>query len=226
VPVRDRDRVLGALLGATVLTGNDTLCAHLVDRGQGESAFAHRDRWVASSRAQEDDGGGAGSGTAMIGSPLRRDQLAALTHEGRWSGPFAASRDRFMAVAPLADASGEVVGAVAGLVSTAGLAALQLDARRSFFAAMGLGALISLLLALLAARRMSGPLRRLAQAATAMQKGKLDVPIDVQGDDEVGQLAAALRAWWGRCRSRWRRSSSGSTSACTSCSRRATGRPP
>src|SRR5947209_8756851 len=36
VPVREGDRVSAALLGATILTGNDTLCAHLVDRGQGE----------------------------------------------------------------------------------------------------------------------------------------------------------------------------------------------
>ena len=187
VPVRERDRVLGALLGATILTGNDTLCAHLVDRGQGESAFVHGDRWVASSRA--DDSGGP----ALIGSSLRRDQLAALGHDERWSGPLAASPDRYLALAPLLDAGGTTVGAVAGLVSTAGLAALQIDARRSFFAAMGLGALISLLLALLAARRVTGPLRRLAQAATAIQNGKLDGPIVVEGADEVAQLAQALQ---------------------------------
>jgi signal transduction histidine kinase/ActR/RegA family two-component response regulator len=187
MPVREHDRVLGALLGATFLTGNDALCAHLVDRGQGESAFAHGDRWVASSRVDE------GSGPAMIGSPLRREQLQALAHDERWVGPFAASTDRFMAIAPLSDATGDVVGAVAGLVSTAGLAALQRDARRSFLAAMGLGALISLLLALLAARRMTGPLRRLAQAAITMQKGKLDGPVVVEGDDEVAQLALAFR---------------------------------
>jgi signal transduction histidine kinase/CheY-like chemotaxis protein len=199
VPVREHDRVLGVLLGATVLTGNDMLCAHLLDRGQGESAFAHRERWVASSRAPGDSAseGGAAPGPAMIGSALRQEQLSALAHDERWSGPFAASPDKFIAVAPLADASGEIVGAVAGLVSTAGLAALQLDARRSFFAAMGLGALISLLLALLAARRMTGPLRRLAQAATAMQNGKLDAPVVVEGDDEVAQLAAAFRGMVG-----------------------------
>ena len=39
---------------------------------------------------------------------------------------------------------------------------------------------------------MTGPLRRLAQAATDMQKGKLDAPIEVEGDDEVAQLAFAL----------------------------------
>ncbi|HET6146056.1 MAG TPA: ATP-binding protein [Polyangia bacterium] len=188
VPVREHDRVLGALLGATILTGNDTLCAHLVERGQGESAFAHHDRWVASSRA--DDGSG---GPAMIGSSLRREQLAALAHEERWAGPFGGSPEKYLAAAPLLDAAGGVVGAVAGLVSTSGLAALQIDARRSFFAAMGLGALISLLLALMAARRMTGPLRRLAQAATAMQKGKLDGPIVVEGAGEVAQLAVAFQ---------------------------------
>ena len=187
VPVRDGTRVLGALLGATILTGNDMLCANLVDRGQGEAAFAHRDHWVASSRADE------GGGPAMIGSTLRPEPLVALARDERWAGPFAVSGTRFMAVAPLTDASGQVVGAVAGLVGTAGLAALQLDARRSFFAAMGLGALISLLLALLAARRMTGPLRRLAQAARAIRMGSPRVPIDVEGDDDVAQLAVAFK---------------------------------
>jgi signal transduction histidine kinase/FixJ family two-component response regulator len=191
VPVRERDRVLGALLGATILTGNDTLCAHLVDRGQGESAFAHHDRWVASSRVDET------GAPALIGSVLRHEPLSALGHGERWSGPFWGSPERFMAVAPLEDAAGEVVGAVAGLVGTSGLAALQVDARRSFFAAMGLGALISLFLALMAARRMTAPLRRLAQAATAMQKGKLDAPIVVEGADEVAQLAVAFQGMVG-----------------------------
>ncbi len=116
-----------------------------------------------------------------------------LQRRQRWAGPSPGPVDGYAALGPLIDASGQVVGAVAGLVSTSGLSALQVDARRSFFAAMGLGALVSLLLALLAARRMTAPLRRLAQAATAMQKGKLDVPIVVEGDDEVAQLALALK---------------------------------
>jgi len=187
VPVRERDRTLGALLGATILTGNDTLCAHLVDRGQGEAAVAQDSSWVASSWIDDS------RGPSFVGSGMVGEQLSAVQHRQRWAGPSPGPSEGFMALGPLTDAGGQVVGAVAGLVSTAGLSALQVDARRSFFAAMGLGALVSLLLALIAARRMTGPLRRLAQVASEIQKGKLDVPIDVEGDDEVAQLGAALQ---------------------------------
>jgi signal transduction histidine kinase len=187
VPVRERDRTLGALLGATILTGNDTLCAHLVDRGQGEAALAQDGKWVASSWIDDS------RGPSFVGSLLRGEQTGALQRKQRWAGPSPGPSEGFMAMGPLTDAGGQVVGGVAGMVSTAGLSALQVDARRSFFAAMGLGALVSLLLALVAARRMTGPLRRLAQAAADMQKGKLNVPIDVEGNDEVAQLGAALK---------------------------------
>ena len=193
VPVREHGRVLGALLGATTLTGNDPLCTHLIERAQGDAALAHRGAWVASS-----SGGGADGGrSSPVGPSLGPEQTGPLLRHERWAGPWTgdgpAPAARFMALGPLTNAAGQVVGGVAGLVSTSGLAALQLDARRSFFAAMGLGALVSLLLALVAARRMAAPLRRLAQAATAMQKGRLDVPIAVEGDGEVAQLALALR---------------------------------
>ncbi len=186
VPVRERDRTLGALLGATILTGNDILCAHLVDRGQGEAALAQGASWTATSWIDDS------RGPSFVGSALRAEQLGALQHRQRWAGPSPGPSEGYMAVGPLSDAGGQVVGGVAGLVSTAGLSALQVDARRSFFAAMGLGALAALVLALVAARRMTGPLRRLAQAAAGMQKGKLDTPIEVEGDDEVAQLAFAL----------------------------------
>jgi signal transduction histidine kinase/ActR/RegA family two-component response regulator len=192
VPVREHDRVLGALLGATTLTGNDPLCAHLVERAAGDAAVVHRGAWVASS-----GGGDDGDRSSSMGPPLSPEQTGPLLRHARWAGPWPGhgpgQSARFVALGPLTNSAGQVVGAVAGLVSTSGLAALQLDARRSFFAAMGLGALVSLLLALLAVRRMAAPLRRLAQAATAMQQGRLDVPIAVEGDGEVAQLALALR---------------------------------
>src|SRR3954464_14772114 len=124
VPVRDRDRTLGALLGATILTGNDTLCAHLVDRGQGEAALAQDGKWVASSWIDDS------RGPSFVGSALRGEQTGALQRKQRWAGPSPGPSEGFMAMGPLTDAGGQVVGGVAGMVSTAGLSALQVDARR------------------------------------------------------------------------------------------------
>src|SRR4051812_13289805 len=81
VPVRERDRTLGALLGATILTGNDPLCAHLVDRGQGEAALAQDGKWVASSWIDDS------RGPSFVGSALRGEQTGALQRKQRWAGP-------------------------------------------------------------------------------------------------------------------------------------------
>src|SRR6185295_20334006 len=103
--------------------------------GQGEAALAQGSSWTAGSWIDDS------RGPSFVGSALRAEQVGALQHRQRWAGPSPGPSEGYMAVGPLSDATGQVVGGVAGLVSTAGLSALQVDARRSFFAAMGLGAL-------------------------------------------------------------------------------------
>src|SRR6185369_3669051 len=62
VPVKLGERLIGVLLGGTVLTGNNALCAALVDRGPAEAAVERHGRWIAS-------GGPGGSGPgALIGA--------------------------------------------------------------------------------------------------------------------------------------------------------------
>jgi signal transduction histidine kinase/CheY-like chemotaxis protein len=186
-PVRVGERVVGVLLAGTVLTGNNEFCAGLVDRGPGEAAVSHSGRWIAS--------GGAGGGPpgSLAGTPLDATQIATLQHHQRWVGQ-ADARGTFVAIAPLVNAAGQVTGGIAARVGTAGLSDLKADARRSFVAAMGVGALASFLLALLVARRVTTPLRRLAHAATVMQRGRLDVAIPVEGEGEVAQLATAFKS--------------------------------
>jgi signal transduction histidine kinase/DNA-binding response OmpR family regulator len=187
LPLHAGGDVDGALVAATVLNGNDALCGYLVAREPFESVISHRGVWVARSSSKD-------AATPVLGRTLGPGPLASLTKHQRWVGKESRAEDGvFTAMAPLANAEGEVIGAVGARVGTARLSVLRSDARWSFIVAMGVGAMISLLLALLASRQMTGPLRRLAQSAAAMEKGQLEVPIAVEGRDEVAQLAQALK---------------------------------
>lgn len=97
-------------------------------------------------------------------------------------------------IEPLLDASGAAVGAV---VTLASLDAALAPYRRieGVLVAVGLLAMLGAFAASWAAtRRLSGPLERLAAAAESARAGRLDVPIEVAGRDEVGRLARAFRS--------------------------------
>ncbi|HEU4760275.1 MAG TPA: ATP-binding protein [Dehalococcoidia bacterium] len=66
------------------------------------------------------------------------------------------------------------------------------DVRRSLWISGGLTAAVALVLAILLARQITGPLRRLAGATADIAGGRLDRRIERPGNDEVGQLARAF----------------------------------
>lgn len=66
------------------------------------------------------------------------------------------------------------------------------DFYRSFAAALG-GVVLALALAVFIASTITRPIRQLAEVADRMSLGDLDVEIDVQATNEVGQLAESLR---------------------------------
>ncbi len=55
------------------------------------------------------------------------------------------------------------------------------------------GVVVALLLAVVISRSITKPIRHLAEVADRMSLGELDVNIDVEGSNEVGQLAESLR---------------------------------
>ncbi len=71
------------------------------------------------------------------------------------------------------------------------------DAARSSFATYGTASLAGIILALALAVFISAtitrPMRHLAEVADRMSLGELDVDIDVEGTNEIGQLAESLR---------------------------------
>lgn len=71
------------------------------------------------------------------------------------------------------------------------------DAANSSFMTYGLssmlGIIVALGLALFISATITRPMRHLADVADRMSLGELDVDIDVEGDNEIGQLAESLR---------------------------------
>ena len=70
------------------------------------------------------------------------------------------------------------------------------SARRDLYQTQGIaitGVCFALLLAIAVSRSITKPIRHLAEVADRMSLGELDVNIDVEGNNEVGQLAESLR---------------------------------
>jgi len=68
------------------------------------------------------------------------------------------------------------------------------------FMAAGFGALLTMLVGLFVVRQVARPLAKLSEAARQIGRGRLDVEVDVRGEDEIGQLASAFREMQDRLR--------------------------
>ncbi len=68
------------------------------------------------------------------------------------------------------------------------------------FMAAGFGALLTMLVGLFIVRQVVRPLAKLSEAARRIGLGRLDVEVDVRGEDEIGQLASAFREMQDRLR--------------------------
>ena len=66
------------------------------------------------------------------------------------------------------------------------------DVRRSLWISGGLTAAVALGLAVLTARQITRPARRLAGAAAEVARGKLDTRIESPGEDEIGRLGKSF----------------------------------
>lgn len=98
----------------------------------------------------------------------------------------------FVSFAPLSRQDGSVVGMLMVAEPAAILAATQRDVNRILFL-VTLGVVgLAFLSSLLAARRISRPVRALTMAAQRVQAGDLAAKAPVTGTDEVGNLATAF----------------------------------
>src|SRR5690242_7052167 len=141
----------------------------------------------------------------VVGSTLPRDEVepalaadtAALRRNARDSSGAEVSAtvggEHLIGLAsPIRSAGGDAFGGFVAFRShereLAALAAL----RRTLAVAFALGLALALVSAYVLARRIAGPIRRLALAARRVRDGDYGVEIDVRSADEIGELAAAF----------------------------------
>lgn len=72
--------------------------------------------------------------------------------------------------------------------------AARIRAQRVVFAAFVLATAVSLFAGVSLARAVTSPVDRLRQGAARLAEGKLSYRVDIHGDDELGELAAAFNA--------------------------------
>jgi len=108
------------------------------------------------------------------------------------------------AAGPLTTASGVIVGEYAGLrqreVELAPFSALQQSVLYAFFGALAVALIISLLLA----RQITGPLRRLVGMTREVAEGRYSGSIEITSRDEIGELAGAFQGMLAELREKQR----------------------
>jgi signal transduction histidine kinase len=96
------------------------------------------------------------------------------------------------AYSPLQDVDGHRVGALAIATPRDALEAAKVSSARLLGLAAAGAAVLALVFSAGLARRISGPVRRLSEAALAVARGDLEHRIPVETKDEIGELAGAF----------------------------------
>ncbi|HJV34657.1 ATP-binding protein [Geomonas sp.] len=96
------------------------------------------------------------------------------------------------AIDPLLNSRGEFVGSLAVAVSTERFKKIRRDNLDNIVASAFLGIFCSFALAFVASRKLTKPLRQLADGARRIQEGDLDQRVEETQNDEVGVLATSF----------------------------------
>jgi serine/threonine-protein kinase len=123
------------------------------------------------------------------------DRLTRLFADGRQPEPFelAAGGDGYIATTvPIRSGHGEVIAALLVARSRAAEMAPFVEIRRSLLGVGGAALLLSVPLSFVLAQGLSGPIRKLSDAARQIARGDLDVGLPAAGAGEVGALARAF----------------------------------
>ena len=122
-------------------------------------------------------------------------------HQDFLGQAFVVDRQFFTAYRPIYDVLGSVVGILYVGVpcdiyrnpQRVVALGLQKRMRRSFIKVIFIGILVTLGIAFLGAKFINRPLVSLKKCTEAIAKGKLKVAVDIEGEDEIGTLAASFR---------------------------------
>ena len=127
----------------------------------------------------------------LLGQLLDRDEVAAaFAGETGISIQYSErSKQKVLQVALPVQEKGEPVGAVFLSASLQEIDRIMADIRRFLLLTTLLAATVTGIGAVILARRFTGPLELLTEAAGKMAEGKLEQRIEVKSEDEIGRLA-------------------------------------
>lgn len=127
----------------------------------------------------------------LLGQLLDRDEVAAaFAGETGISIQYSErSKQKVLQVALPVQEKGEPVGAVFLSASLQKIDRIMADIRRFLLLTTLLAATVTGIGAVILARRFTGPLELLTEAAGKMAEGKLEQRIEVKSEDEIGRLA-------------------------------------
>ena len=187
-PVLDRDRVVGVAVAGYVLDG--TLLDSVTGSGNLSAVFRESDPVPVATNER-------------FQPPARKPVVDGATLQSLWedflsgAGTIRRSLDvsgveTFAALTPLVRSDGEAVGILMVAQPAEAVAASQRLINRLLFAATVLLFGLAFVLAAMVARRITGPVISLTEAAGRVATGDLGTKAPIGGEDEVGDLAAAF----------------------------------
>src|SRR5205085_489223 len=121
------------------------------------------------------------------GEPIRFGETYASTelHDDQWGSWLGA-------YAPVKDSQGQTVAIVGAYMSAARVSFKLRPLVYSLLLSLGLGALLSAIVAFVHSKRVSQPLLALRQAVDAIGKGNLETRLELARKDEFGAVAHAI----------------------------------
>jgi two-component system, OmpR family, sensor histidine kinase VicK len=179
----------GALLGA-IITGdvinNDPHLPFKVQEIFGrevEVAVTQRGYRIASSLAEE----------TPLPATIAPQILAKLEKGETYRGEAAIGERLYeTAFEPIKNSRDEFVGSISVALSKEHVKKIRRDNLRNILASATVGIVLSFILAFIAARKLTGPLRALARGARMIENGDLSQRVTVNQEDEVGMLASSF----------------------------------
>lgn len=186
IPVLDQDReVLGCILAGNVLNERPGLPSELqeVSGRDVQLSITQRGLRIASSLP----------GELSDSSSLSPDVMDVLERGEVFRGETRiGSRSYEMVIDPLLNSRGEFVGSLSVAVATERFDSARRENLTNILASAFIGILCSFVLAYLASRHFTTPLRQLAAGARRIEEGDLDQRVEGNRNDEVGQLACSF----------------------------------
>jgi two-component system NtrC family sensor kinase len=133
-------------------------------------------------------------GSRAIGTRIQEQVYQQVVEKGQpWIAPaFVVNNWYIAAYEPIRNADQQIIGILYVGILQQRYVDLTRQTITSFLAIALAGALVTMLLAYLLARRISVPIRRLSLAASEVAGGNLDARVDVRSSDELGDLASAF----------------------------------